>query len=151
MSFVVGSQSYSGIKIPVDALVEKTLLKIPAECVQESLGKYCVVKKSESGDVLTDVTLSSVDEEFAYVSQDLSTLKVGDVIYRGKEEYTISDVTSKTGVYVVNSSLAEFKSVNILARNNDYVIVDANTEFGVKIYDTIAANAKNIENKESVY
>lgn len=151
VSFVVGSQNYQGIKVPVDALVEKTMLKIPASCIQQSLGEYCVVKHTDSEDVLVKVSLSSMDEEFAYVAQDYESLKIGDVIYNGIESYVISDVSTKTGVYVVNSSLAEFKPVNILAKNQDFVIIEANTDFGVKIYDSVAANAKNIENKESVY
>ena len=84
-----------GLKIPNDAIVEKSLLRIPLNCIVEGgVSKGVMLANGEKGRFL-EVTVVASDEENAYVEQNNGTLKTGDVILIGEgenaERYTVSD------------------------------------------------------------
>lgn len=163
LDFKIEDEFYEGLKVPNNAIVEKTLLKIPAECIIESNGEKGVLKVS--GEETKFVSLIIAKEEEAnpetgeeasiYVLQDFQTVKLGDVLIKGTgetaENYTISEVETASGVYVVNSSIADFKVVNIIASNSEYSIIESGSSYGLKVYDNIVSDAKNIQESDSVY
>ena len=87
--------------------------------------------------------------------QDFETLRIGDTILKGTgenaEKYTISEVETDKGVYVVNSSVADFKIIEVIASNSEYSIVKAGSTYGLKVYDNIVSDAKNIQESDSIY
>lgn len=161
IEFKVKSDSFEGLKIPNEAIVEKTLLKIPSECLMENGRDNGVLKKNgnitEFVPVVISKQVSGVNEEgYIYVTQDFKTLKTGDIILKGTDEnaedFTISDVETSKGVYVVNTSIAKFTSIEILGSNEDYSIVKpGNSNYGLQAYDTIVSDAMTVEDSESIY
>lgn len=82
VSFRVQSTSLEGIKIPNNAIIEKTMLKIPIDCIIENSGQQGVNKvvNNKTEFVPLQLTRYSQQEGFAYVVQDFSSLKVGDIV-----------------------------------------------------------------------
>ena len=168
ISFRVQSTSLEGIKIPNSAIVEKTVLKIPINCIiEENTGQQGVYKvtNGRSEFVSLQLTRYSRTEGFGYVVQDFSNLKVGDTILQGTEEstgnyvigegadtYAISEVETMKGVFVGNSSIAKFTTITILGQNEEYTIVSpGSSSYELRAYDTIVSDAKNIGENQTLY
>lgn len=155
LSFSLKNNAVEGLKIPNDAIVEKSLLRIPVEYIEEGgMSKGVMLANGEKGRFL-EVPLIASDEEYAYVEQSGGVLKTGDVILKGEgedaERYTVSDLALQTGVYVANSSMARFVVVEILEQNQEYAIVKAGQNSGLQPYDTIVSDAKNVTEGQSIY
>ena len=161
VSFKINSDAYKGIKIPNEAIVEKTLLKIPLSCIVESVDRDSVMKLLDSTQNLTElinIDIVKLDSQngFAYVVQSINSLKIGDRLLMGTGEdakvYELNQVESYKGVFVVNSSVAEFKVINILAQNINYAIVSDETGvYGLKAYDIIVSDATKVNESDAVY
>ncbi|MBS4961065.1 MAG: hypothetical protein KHZ62_09690 [Clostridiales bacterium] len=158
--FSVKTDAIEGLKIPNEAIVEKTMLKIPSDCIQESADKLMVIKRENGVDTSIEINLLDrvTSEENSlkydgYVAQDFSTLKIGDVLLTngGEGTYTISEVATFKGVYVANSTVAKFKVVDILGSNENYSIVDGNSLYGIKVYDSIVSDAKSVSENDVIY
>lgn len=155
MDFKIRQESYKGLKIPNDAIVEKTFLKIPNDCIIDDLDSKSVIVANGDGEGTTvKVKILKSDDKFSYVCQDFKALKIGDVIMQGTgknaKKYTISDVETYKCVYVANSSIAEYVIVDVLGSNSEYSIVKADDQYGLKVYDKIVSDAKSVEEDESV-
>lgn len=149
------STTVQGLKVPNNAIVEKSMLKIPIECLTESGGNkgFLLVNGSNTKFVAAEVI--STDESYCYVAQSDQGIKMGDVILRGTGEeasqYTVSEAASSPGVYVANSSMAKFVAINILEQNQEFAIVESASTYGLQAYDTIVSDAKNITEGQSIY
>ncbi|MBQ9091170.1 MAG: hypothetical protein IJY52_02730, partial [Anaerotignum sp.] len=66
-------------------------------------------------------------------------------------QYTVSELSPHAGVYVANSSVANFVVIEILEQNQEYAIVKAGSITGLQPYDTIVSDAKNITEGQSIY
>ena len=75
-----------------------------------------------------------------------SVLKVGDVLYKedSTETLTVSKQASLTGVYNINKGYADFKRIIVLYDNEEYSIVESNTQYGLRPYDYIALDASTV-------
>ncbi len=158
IEFTIQSDALQGIKVPKEAIVEKTILKLPIDCIKEENGEEGVIKMSGKKGTFTKLTVTKYDEEqgFAYVIQDFSLLKVGEVILQGSDEnekeYTVEDVSTYKGVYVANSSIAKFTMIDVLGENNDYAIIRPGSgSYELQAYDTIVSDAKKIEEGQVLY
>lgn len=155
VSFSLESQNIQGLKIPNDAIVEKSLLKIPLDCLTESNGSTGVLLSNGSNAKFVPVTVTSSDDTYAYLSQSDAGLSLGDVLVQGTGEnagtYQIQEVQAMPGVYVANSSMAKFVPITILDQNQEYAIVKSNSSYGLQAYDTIVSDAKNITDGQSIY
>lgn len=153
MYFSVKESVYSGFKVPNAAIVERTFLKIPKTFLSNSLDEQGVIKRTTAGDGFQRIKIANSDDNNVYVLQDFDNLKIGDVIVgtgEGAQTYTIGEVATYKGVYVANSSIAEFTVIDILGQNGDYSIVNAESQFGLKVYDKIVSDAKAVQDEESV-
>lgn len=159
--FKISDDINRGLKIPNNAIIEKTLLKVPGECIVENMDKQGVIKKEATGENFIELNISKKekrDETGAsydvYILQDFGTLKLGDTIKKAgdtQETYQINDVSTYKGVFVVNTSIADFKIVDVLAENKDYSIVKSDTVSGLRVYDNIVSDARNIEDNDEIY
>ena len=144
-----------GLKIPNDAIVEKSLIKIPRTCLTESMGNDGVLMMSGEKTQFTDLTIVTSDDEAVYIEQSSSGLKLGDTILQGTGEaagqYTLSELEPHAGVYVANSSVANFVVIDILEQNQEYAIVKTGDIVGLQPFDTIVSDAKNINEGDSIY
>lgn len=152
--FYISDSSYVGLKVPNTAIIEKTFIKIPIDCIVESLDGKSVVKRTGGSDKLVTLEVESTDAEFAYVRQDFDSLKIGDVILKGTgesaTEYTLSEVSTKTGVLTVNGAFAKFASIAVLGKNSEYTIADSEKS-GLKAYDKIIINASDANEGDEIY
>lgn len=158
LTFRLDSEVIQGLKVPTNALVEKFMIKIPIECITESRGNKGVLLVNGSNGKFVPVTLIGNDEKYAYLPDEgngESTLKIGDIIMEGTGEtakqYTVSEKSSATGVYVANSSLAKFVAVKVLEQNQEYAIVKSSSNYGLQAYDSIISDAKNIKEGQAIY
>lgn len=155
VSFSLESQNIQGLKVPSNAIVEKSLLKIPWECVTESNGSTGVLLSNGSNAKFVPVTVTSSDDTYAYLSQSEAGIGLGDVLVQGTGEdastYQVQEVQAMPGVYIANSSLARFVPITILDQNQEYAIVKSNSSYGLQAYDTIISDAKNITDGQSIY
>lgn len=86
ISFSLEGTVTEGLKIPNDAIVEKSLLKIPRSCLTESMGNTGVLLVKGSSTKFTDITAVTSDEDAVYIELEDSGLKTGDVVLQGTGE-----------------------------------------------------------------
>ena len=155
VSFSLESEIVEGLKIPNDAIVEKSLMKIPRTCLTESMGNDGVLIVSGEKTKFMDISIVTGDEEAVYIEPDGAGVKMGDIILQGTGEnagqYTISELAPHAGVYVANSSVADFVVIEILEQNQEYAVVKAGSIVGLQPFDTIVSDAKNIKEGDSIY
>ena len=155
ISFSLEGTVTEGLKIPNDAIVEKSLLKIPRSCLTESMGNTGVLLVKGSSTKFTDITAVTSDEDAVYIELEDSGLKTGDVVLQGTGEdaaqVTLSELLPHAGVYVANSSIAKFVVIDVVEQNQEYAIVQAGSTTGLQPYDTIVSDAKNIKEGDSVF
>lgn len=124
IELVVNDQQ--GLKIPNSAIAEKEFFIIPADFMTKGgpNGNYGVLKEKadENGNLVNEFVETNVyssDEEEFYI--DSSELKVGDYICKmdSTEKMAISRTGVLTGVYNMNKGYADFKQINVLAKNEE--------------------------------
>lgn len=150
VSFSIGDKDLSGLKIPVQAIVELNLIKIPtAYCVTNNnvLGVYR--KKGEITEFVP-LQVQKVSDDMNYIIQDLtnaSTLQLNDVIVESEsgKTYQVTESETSSGVYVVNGQVASFKEIEILVQNGEYALVKNNAKSQLKEMDKIISNPKSIK------
>ncbi|WP_304508673.1 HlyD family efflux transporter periplasmic adaptor subunit [Anaerotignum sp.] len=154
LEFYLEETTIEGLKVPNDAIVEKSLLRVPKDCITESMGNKGVLLVNGGNAKFLPVSIVSYDDENEYIDQS-GQLKLGDVILQGTGEsavqYKVSDLTPKAGVYVANSSMAKFVSIDILDQNQEYAIIRSGTTYGLQAYDLIVSDAKNITEGQDLY
>lgn len=99
------------------------------------------------------VKIEYEDDNHVYILEDFSSVKLYDTIVlpeNAQEEYVINQSESKEGVFVVNGGIVRFKTIKILAQNDEYAIVDGSLNNGIKIYDQIVSNAKNVKENQLI-
>ncbi len=155
IQYTIEKDVIQGLKISNNALVEKSLLKIPLNCLTESNGVEGVLLANGNDAKFMETNVMNKDDQYAYLAQDGQGLKVGDVILQGMGEkakpYTIAELKTSTGVYMANSSMAKFVPVVVLEQNQEYAIVKSAGAYGLQEYDTIVSDAKNITEGQSIY
>ena len=155
VSFSLEGAVAEGLKIPNDAIVEKSLIGIPRTCLTESMGNDGVLLLNGEKTQFVDLSIVTSDEEYIYIEQLGAPVRVGDMILQGTGEnagqYTISQLKPHAGVYVANSSVANFVVIEILEQNQEYAIVKTGNITGLQPFDTIVSDAKNISEGDSIY
>ena len=155
VSFSLDSAVAEGLKIPNNAIVEKSLLKIPRTCLTESMGANGVMLVKGDTSQFMEIRTLTGDEDAVYIEQTEGSVKMGDIVLQGTGEtavqYTLSELQPHAGVYVANSSMAKFVVVEILEQNQEYAIVKAGAITGLQPFDTIVSDAKNITEGQDIY
>lgn len=148
--FSIGNKKESGLKIPLQAIVEQRLLKIPVEYKIEKDNKVGVQRKN--GEVIEFIELKpqSEQQDMMYILQDvgnLNGLTVGSKLINPVSGgiYTIEEFETAQGVYVINGKIAQFKKVDIYVQNEDYALIRNNGSSQLKEKDKIISNPKNIK------
>lgn len=148
----------SGLKIPNSSIVEKQFYLVPEEYITQggSRDGYGVLREfyKEDGTPTTEfieTTVYNVEEGEYYL--DDSTLRLGDRLIKpdSTDTYTISKQGSLIGVYNINKGYADFKQIVILYQNEEYAIVQSNTNYGLNVYDYIVLNASTVNEDDFIY
>lgn len=147
-----------GLKVPNSAIIEKQFFLIPVDYITYGgTGNFSGVLRetyAEDGSKGTEFIQVSIyneaDGEY-YIDDD--ELRVGDRIVKpdSTENYTISKVSNLTGVYNINKGYADFKQIKVLNQNDEYSIIESNTNYGLVTYDYIVLDAESVETDEFIY
>lgn len=147
------TENENGLKVPNSAIVNKEFFLVPKEYVTKggSSGSNGVLRETAGagGTLTTEFIATQIYQETdTDYYLDNSALSVGDhlIMPDSTESYTISRSATLIGVYNINKGYADFKEVQILAQNDEYAIIKANTTYGLSAYDNIVLNAQDIEN-----
>lgn len=151
------TENESGLKVPNSAIINKEFFLVPKEYVTKggNSGSTGVLLETAGGNgaLTTEFIPAQIYQETEtdyYL--DNSALSVGDhlIMPESTESYTISRSATLIGVYNINKGYADFKEVQILAQNDEYAIIKANTTYGLSAYDNIVLNAQSIENLDEL-
>lgn len=147
--------SERGYKIPNDAIIEETLMKIPASYV-DSDGNVAKVENDSTKKVAVNVSGKDPDDSnYCYTPVQFGVLNVGDTIkaLEGDDTFVIADVLNTKGIYIVNTGIAEFKTINLTnsVANSTHTILDPSYNTNIYVYDRIMTDPRNVEKQEMVY
>lgn len=151
------TEKESGLKVPNSSIINKEFFLVPKEYITKggSTGSNGVLVEvpGTNGSLTTEFVPTQIYQETEtdyYL--DNSALSVGDhlVMPDSAETYTISRSATLMGVYNINKGYADFKEIQILAQNDEYAIIKANTTYGLSAYDNIVLNAQSIENLDEL-
>ncbi len=148
-----------GLKIPVSSIAQKDFFLIPADFViaDESGNKAGIMKQRVMEDSTISTELMTVDvysydskEQEYYMSSDY--LSVGDVLHKldSQDIFVVSKRATLTGVYYMNKGYTDFREIAILYQNKEYAIVQANTKYGLNVYDYIVLDASAVRDDQFI-
>ncbi len=146
-----------GFKIPNAAIAEETLLRIPTAYITDD--KVYKVTGSEEDPTVTEVSVSvsgSDDQtKMSFIPVQLGVINVGDTIKKqgSDETFAIADVLNTKGIYIVNTGIAEFKTIDLTnsISNNTHTILDPTRNTNIYVYDRIMTDIKNVQKEDMVY
>jgi hypothetical protein len=153
--FSIGENRAEGLKIPLDAIVERTMIGIPEDYVVEKGEEIGVLRAvgeiNEFVPVVVQYTKEIDGVNVSYFVQQLDqakTLHVNEEILHPmtQEKYQVNDVCIVKGVYTINGRYAKFKEVNISLANDGYAIISDDSQ--LKAYDQIISNPKYIKEEQ---
>lgn len=148
VEFTIGENKSEGLKIPLSAIVEKNVLRIPTEYIIQKDKEQGVMKQTGELVEFVPINVQYTKDESSYILQDLGDLKsvqVNQSIVKSesKEGFVVSEVAAVQGVYTINGRYAKFKQVDIVLVNEDYAIIKADSQ--LKEFDQIISNPKSIK------
>lgn len=154
------TNTLSGLKIPISAIVNKEFYLIPASFLttggdnnESGFLRQTSSDGKNSGaefvaaDIYEDTTVSD-GSEVVYV--DESVFNEGDIILKpdSSETFEIGDTGTLEGVYCTNRGYAQFRKVDILDQNDEFCIVDEGTSYGISQYDYIVRDASTVNESQ---
>jgi hypothetical protein len=149
----------TGLKIPNSAIAEKEFFLVPSEFVltededgQNGIYRQCYLEDGTISVEFVNVDFYSYDEDEDKYYLDNSFLSAGDILHKldSQDTFVVSERATLIGVYNVNKGYADFKQINILYQNDEYSIVKANTDYGLRVYDYIALKADTVSDDQFI-
>lgn len=149
----------SGLKIPVSALVDKDVFKIPSRYLsagsnQTSKTFLNVESTDENGNRTIQQmrpTIYQLDEDYVYV--DPKDFESSDILLDIESNQTIDvsllELKPLTGVYFANRGTAEFRRVSVLKIIDEFALIKSDEE--LKIYDNIVLDSSDVVENQIVY
>lgn len=148
----------NGLKVPNSAIVEKEFFLIPTEYVTKggNGSEDGVLRETynEDGTMIPEfIPITIYNEENGEYYIDDSSLRIGDNLDKPEstDKYTISKAGTLIGVYNINKGYADFKQIHILNQNDEYAIIESNTNYGLVTYDYIVLDAESVAEDEFIY
>ena len=148
VEFTIGENKAEGLKIPLTAIVEKNVLRIPQEYKVDQERQQGVMRKVGEVVEFVPINVQYTDDNSSYILQDLSNLssiQVNQTLSNPESgaNFTIGEVQAMQGVYTINGRYAKFKGIEIVLTNDGYAIIKENSE--LKEFDQIISNPKSIK------
>lgn len=159
VSIEIIKEEDTGLKVPVSALVEKDIYKIPISYLsaggnQSSLNRINVQVRDESGEITikqVTPTIYKTDEEYCYV--DPLAFSDTDVLLDINTNQTIAvsllEINKLTGVYLANRGTAEFRMVTVIKTVDEFALVNNDEE--LKVYDNIILDSSKVKENQIIY
>lgn len=148
----------SGLKIPVSAIVNKQFYTIPVEYStkggdSDDVG-FLLHRSDDKKDNSTEVVhLTIYEEKDGLYYVDANDLEEGDVIIQTETNarYSIGETDTLEGVYCINKGYAVFRKIIIIEKNDEYCIVETDTPYGIAQFDHIVENSSTVKEQEILY
>lgn len=159
LSIEIVMEEDMGLKVPVSAIVDKQVYKIPLEFFsggsnQNYSNQLNIQVKDDNGEItITQVspTIYYRDDNYCYV--DPASFKDTDVLYNitNNKTQAVSLLGTDTvkGVYTANRGVAEFKRISIIKTVDEFALVESDEN--LKIYDNIIMNADTVTDNQLIY
>lgn len=154
----------SGLKIPISAIVTKEFYTIPSsfQTVSGENSEVGFLKEitDENGETTTTFVASTLYEEVTdedtgesvyYV--DMNDFQEGDVLIQpdSNARYTVGATGTLEGVYCINRGYAVFRKIVIIDQNEEFCIVESGTSYGIAQYDYIVEDGTQVNENEILY
>lgn len=150
IAFSIGEKNEEGLKIPLTAIVEQNMIKVPFEYKVERDGEVGVYRKK--GEITEFVKISPQYENAStfYILQEIGKtecIQINDVLSHPSTGKTIKieEIQTTQGVYVINGKLAQFKAIDIYLQTNEYALIKYSAHNELKELDKIISNPKSIK------
>lgn len=150
--------SVDGLKIPVSAIVKKDFYKVAkgyltqgADSKDQGLIKMAFTDTGEVSYTFVPLDNYYEDDSSVYVEADLFESGTRIKSPTDSQEATLAETTKFTGVYNVNLGYAMFKKIDILYQDDEYCIIDKNTDNGLSAYDHIVLDGKTAVDEAIIY
>lgn len=149
----ISDNNFTGLKIPVSSVFEKSFFTIPKEYLTPS-GTFIRKYFDESGNIqMESITADIYEENDTYYYISMNDLSSGDILMLpdSDETYVVGTMEELTGVYCVNKGYAVFRKVNIIEQNSEYCIISKGTKYGLSIYDHIVLDHTTANENEIIH
>ena len=151
------TEQQKGLKIPNSSIIETSFFIVPKDYLTKGtdnndgvLRKTYLEDGSESTEFV-DSQIYNETEDSYYLGE--SSLRAGDVIVKpdSTDTFTVSEQDTLQGVYNINKGYADFRQINVLYSNDEYSIVQSNTQYGLNVYDYIVLDTSSVSEDDLVY
>lgn len=150
----------TGLKIPNSSIAYRDFFLVPDTYLtqggnrgRDGVLRQIFLEDGTPSSEFVETDIYSHDEETGEYFLDTAILAVGDVLIKpdGLETYTVSKRETLIGVYNMNKGYADFREINILDQNEEYAIVESNTQYGLNVYDNIVLDASSVTDEQFLY
>lgn len=145
---------HTGIKIPTSSITQETLLVIPRYYILDGCVQKVLPNKTEES-VFVEVAGNADTEGYVLVPMQLGRLNVNDTIrlHAGNATYTIKDVVTRNGVFLVNSGVTKFVSINLdnSVESEKNTILDPALNTQIKENDRIVHSIEDVRENQQIY
>ncbi len=150
IDFSIGNKNEEGLKIPLQAIVEQNMIKIPSTYKIEKDGQAGVYRKNNEITEFIKISPQYEKDDEIYILQEIGTrdaIHIDDILHNPTTQETIkvSQMQTTEGVYVINGKLAQFKAINVYLKNNAYALIKYTANNELKELDKIISNPKSIK------
>ncbi len=157
LDFELLSSTDSGLKIPASAVTDGEFFIIPKSFMttggnSNTYGFIC--ETYENGTLNTQFVAADIyklTDTLCYVSKEDFTAGSNIVKVDSQERYIIGPTEKLKGVYCINSGYTIFKLVDIIDKNNEYIISKKGGSHGVAVYDRIVLDAHKYNANQMIY
>ncbi len=151
------TEEEKGLKIPNSSIVEKNFFVVPKDFVtdgqdgKKGVLRTCYLEDGTRSTEFVDTEVYNETETTYFV--DESVLRAGDELQKtdSSQTFTVSTQENLIGVYNINKGYADFKQIHILYQNDEYAIVQSNTQYGLSVYDYIVLDTSTVNENELIY
>ncbi|MEE1113984.1 MAG: HlyD family efflux transporter periplasmic adaptor subunit [Eubacterium sp.] len=179
LSIELVTNTTSGLKIPLSAIVTKEFYTIPVSYLsyggEDGDAGFLVERKNTEGKTTTEFVSTELYERASAGAQETSeetgeeaeTVDDGsnDVYYVGMDDfekgdviiqpdsnrtYTIGETATLEGAYCTNKGYTVFRKTVILDQNDEYCIVESGTTYGLSQYDYIVKDGDKVSESQIV-
>ncbi|MGL4363254.1 MAG: HlyD family efflux transporter periplasmic adaptor subunit, partial [Cellulosilyticaceae bacterium] len=149
VQFAIGQNKAEGLKIPIKAIVENNIMAIPTDYIVREGEQKGVYRQVGQETNFVPINIQYTEEDSTYILQridQVQSIQLGDIISHPSEntKYTLSEIKSVQGVYVINSSFAKFKPIKIKLTNEEYAILTNDKSTALNEFDQIISNPQKI-------
>lgn len=146
-----------GLIVPTSSVIIKEAYKIPLEYLVSGDGqsKSCVnvlVTKKNGDQVLKQVSVDVIKTNDTHAYVNSTKINKGDVIsdIEKDDTLTLGDRVKVRGVYVVNQGYADYQTVELKQRTEDYCILYEKSS-NIQMYDRIILHSDSIKENQLIY